>query len=51
MSPNGQMRGKKIKPSDNLYTVILTVAFTAVLATTVFVAVMCYLRYGTFTPP
>ena len=51
MSPNGQARGKKIKPPDNLYTVILAVACTAVLATTVLVVVLCYLRYGTFTPP
>lgn len=51
MSPNGQARGKKIKPADNIYTVMLAVAFCAVLATMLLVVVMCYLRYGTFTPP
>jgi cell division protein FtsL len=47
MSPIAQSRGKKITASDNLYTVVLAVAFLAVLATAVFVAYQCYSQYGT----
>jgi len=47
MSPVLQSRGKKITASDNLYTVILAVAFCAVLATAVFVAYQCYTQYDT----
>ena len=47
MSPNGQARGKKITVPDNLYTIILALAFCAVLATAVFVAYQCYTQYGT----
>ena len=47
MSPIVQSRGKKITASDNLYTVILAVAFLAVLATAVFVAYQCYSQYST----
>jgi len=47
MSPNGQTRGKKTAIADNLYTVILGIAFGVVLATAVFVAYMCYAQYGT----
>jgi cell division protein FtsL len=47
MSPVGQSRGKKITATDNIYTVILAVAFLAVLATAVFVAYQCYTQYGT----
>jgi len=43
MSPNGQARGKKVTVPDNLYTIILALAFCAVLATAVFVAIK---RYG-----
>lgn len=47
MSPNGQTRGGKIVAADNIYTVVLAVAFASVLATTMFVAYMCYSQYGT----
>ena len=47
MSPNGQTRGKKIIALDNLYTIILAIAFCAVLATAAFVAYKCYTQYGT----
>ena len=47
MSPIAQSRGKKITAADNLYTVILAVAFFAVLATAVFVAYQCYTQYET----
>jgi cell division protein FtsL len=47
MSPVAQSRSKKITAADNLYTVILAVAFFAVLATAVFVAYQCYTQYGT----
>jgi len=47
MSPNGSARGKKITPPNNLYTVILAVAFGLVFAAAVLVAVMCYSQYGT----
>jgi len=47
MSPVVQNRGKKIIAADNLYTVILAVAFFVVLATAVFVAYQCYSQYDT----
>lgn len=47
MSPTVQTRGKKITPPDNLYTIILAVAFCAVLATAAFVAYQCYTQYET----
>ncbi len=47
MSPNGQARGKKVTVPDNLYTIIIALAFCAVLATAVFVAYKCYMQYGT----
>jgi len=47
MSPNPQTRGKKITVPDNLYTVILAVALSVVLATAVFVAYQCYTQYET----
>ena len=47
MSPDGPARGKKITPPDNIYTVMLAIAFCVVLAAAVFVAVMCYSQYGT----
>ena len=52
MSPNGQSGGKKITVPDNLYTVILALAFGAVLATAVLVAYKCFMQYDTiFTVP
>ncbi len=45
MSPIVQSRGKKITAADNLYTVILAMAFCVVLATVVFVAYQCYTQY------
>jgi len=47
MSPDGQTRGRKLVASDNLYTVILALAFCAVLATAALVAYRCYFQYGT----
>jgi hypothetical protein len=47
MSPNGQARGKKMTVPDNVYTIILALAFVAVLATAGYVAYMCYRHYGT----
>ncbi len=52
MSPNGQARGKKVTVPYNLYTIILALTFSAVLATAVFVAyqyyTQYYTQYGTF---
>jgi hypothetical protein len=47
MSPNGRNRGGKLKASNNLYTVILVLAFSVVLATAAFVTYKCYTQYGT----
>jgi len=47
MSPVVQSRGKKIVAADNLYTVVLAVAFFVVLAAAVFVAYQCYTQYDT----
>jgi hypothetical protein len=47
MSPNGQARGKKVTVPDNLYTIILALAFCAVLATAAFVAYQCFTQYET----
>ena len=47
MSPVMPSRGKKIVAADNLYTVVLAVAFLVVLATAVFVAYQCYTQYDT----
>jgi len=41
MSPQGQNPGQRIKPSNNLYTAILTVASLTVLATVVYVLLFC----------
>ena len=46
MSPNGQTRAGESAP-NNLYTVILTLALGAVIATAAFVAYKCYFDYGT----
>ena len=52
MSPAVQSRGKKISVPDNLYTVILALAFCAVLATAAYVAFKCNQQYETlFTIP
>ena len=47
MIPAAPSHGKKITAPDNIYTVILAVAFCAVLATAVFVAYQCYTQYET----
>jgi len=47
MIPGAASHGKKITAPDNIYTVILAVAFCAVLATAVFVAYQCYTQYET----
>lgn len=47
MSPEGQIRGGKIIPVNNLYTVVLALAFGIVLATAALVAYKCYFQYGT----
>ncbi len=53
MSPIGQSRGKKMDGApDNIYTVILVVAFGVVVTTAAFVAYQCYTQYGAiFTLP
>ncbi len=48
MSPNGQSGGGKAVTSNNLYTIILALAFLAVFATIGLVAYKCYIQYGTF---
>lgn len=47
MSPKAKTRGKKVSVPDNLYTVILAIAFLTVLATAAFVAYKCYAQYET----
>jgi uncharacterized membrane protein (DUF4010 family) len=47
MSPVVQNREKKIVAADNLYTVVLAVAFFVVLAASVYVVYQCYTQYGT----
>ncbi len=47
MSPDGQSRGGKAIASNNIYTVVLALAFGIVLATAVFVAYKCYFQYET----
>ena len=47
MSPNGQTRGKIVSIPDNLYTIILAMAFCVVLATAAFVVYKCQVQYGT----
>lgn len=53
MSPIGQSRAKNTNSiPDNLYTVILAIAFGIVLATAIFVAYKCNAQYETlFTIP
>lgn len=47
MSPQVQARGKQVTVPDNIYTVILAVAFFVVLATIGIVAFKCYSQYET----
>ena len=47
MSPKKQNRGRGVSASNNLYTVILALAFCVVLATATFVALSCYIKYDT----
>ena len=47
MSPKQQGRGGKIAAAQNLYTAILALAFSAVVATAVLVTYKCYIQYGT----
>ncbi len=45
MSPIMQAQDKRRSATDNLYTVVLAMAFLVVLATAGFVAYMCYTQY------
>jgi hypothetical protein len=47
MSPDGQNRGKRVTPPDNIYTIILAVAFCVALVAVIVVAYRCYSQYGT----
>jgi hypothetical protein len=47
MSPDMQIRGGKVSAPDNLYTIILALAFCVVMVTAAFVAYKCYFQYGT----
>ncbi len=47
MSPAGQSRGKKAGIPDNVYTVMLALAFLVTAATVGFVVYMCHTQYGT----
>ena len=47
MSPDVPNRDIKVAASNNVYTVILALAFFAVLATASLVAYKCYTQYGT----
>jgi hypothetical protein len=47
MSPDGQRPGGKVVASNNLYTIILALAFCTMLATAALVAYKCYFQYGT----
>ena len=52
MSPEGQVRGRKIMALNNLYTAILALAMGIVVATIIFVVYKCYFQYDTvFTIP
>ncbi len=52
MSPDGLGGRKRTFAFNDLYTVVLAVAFCVVLFTLAFVALKCYLQYGTiFTIP
>ncbi len=47
MSPDGQGFGGKATAPSNLYTVILALAFGAVVTSAAFVAYICYSQYST----
>lgn len=47
MSPDGQGRERKAAAYNNLYTIVLAIAFCVVLSTAAFVAYKCYVQYGT----
>ena len=47
MTAEEQVRGPKVEARNNVYTVIIAVAFFVVLATAAFVAYKCYFQYGT----
>lgn len=47
MSPEGQSQVGKAVASNNLYTILLALAFFTVLATAALVAYQCYIQYGT----
>ena len=47
MSPNIQTRENKFHVSDNVYTVILGLAFFIVLASIALVTFKCYTQYST----
>jgi len=47
MSPNGQARGKNVLIPDTVYTLMLALAFLAVLVTAAYVAYKCNQQYDT----
>jgi len=47
MSADVRARNRKAAGANNLYTVVLGLAFAIVLATTALVAYTCYFQYGT----
>jgi len=47
MSPDRRDRTAKATATDNIYTAVLAVAFSVMLATAIFVAYKCYSHYGT----
>ncbi len=47
MSPIMQTQDKRVSVPDNLYTVVLAIAFCVVLATAALVAYLCYTQYET----
>jgi hypothetical protein len=47
MSPIAQTPGQKFSAPDNLYTVLLAIAFFVVLATSAMVAYLNYTQYET----
>ena len=52
MNSEGQIRSAKVKAPNNIYTIMLGLAFLVVMATVFFVAYKNYSQYGTwFTIP
>ncbi len=47
MSPIMQTQDKRTSVTDNLYTVVLAIAFFSVLATAAYVVYLCYTQYET----